>query len=239
VTNPNLRFCDKLLPDQPEHANLYSGKDFAESLYRTIAHASRIDNPHEEFKLTYTDMFRVEEMASNPVSLRFLQFLVTAIGARRVLEIGTFIGVSAMAFAKALPAGGEVVTIEKFDHFAAIAKKNFEANGLAGKIRLYQGDAFEIIDGLPKDKTFDLIFIDGNKERYKDYVLKTEPLLSEHGVMLVDDCFFHGDAINEPPESEKGAGVRAALDYAAARGDMVSIALPIANGLLMMTRSRN
>lgn len=230
------RFCDKLLPDQPEHTYHFRGHDYLAALYDVICRSSGIESPHEAFKLEHTDMFTVEEMASNPVSMRFFEFLIQVAGVRRVLEIGAFIGVSTMNFARALPPGGEVVSIEKFDHFAAIARKNFALNGLAERIRLLEGDAFEVIDALPEDETFDLIFIDGNKERYKDYVVKTEPLLSARGIMVVDDCFFHGDVANRTPVDAKGAGTRAFMDYAATREDYLRIALPIANGIFMMVR---
>lgn len=237
MSDKSVRFCDKLLPDQPEHTNYFrDGSDYNAALYEGICRASGIRSPLEEFKLEQTDKFTVEEMASNPVSLRYLQFLIHTAGVRRVLEIGAFIGVSAMYFARALPKEGEVVTIEKFDHFAEIARRNFAANGLDKRITLLQGDAFEIIEKLPRDKPFDLIFIDGNKERYKDYFVMTEPLLSPRGISLVDDCFFHGDAINSTPTNEKGRGVKAFLDYAATRNDYLRIALPLANGIMMMTR---
>jgi caffeoyl-CoA O-methyltransferase len=237
MTTKPVRFCDKLLPDQHEHTYYFKdGNDYVAALYDTICRASGIASPAQEFKLEQTDKFTVEEMASNPVSLRFLQFLIKVAGVKRVLEIGAFIGVSAMYFAKALPPGGEVVTIEKFDHFAGIARRNFAANGLADRITLLEGDAFEIIEKLPKNRLFDMIFIDGNKERYKDYFVKTEPLLSPRGIALVDDCFFHGDAVNATPTNEKGAGTRAFLDYAATRNDYVRIALPLANGIMMMVR---
>ena len=231
-----LRYCDKLLADQREHTYLYQGSDYAEDLFSTICHSSGISEPHVELDLLQTDRFTIEEMASNPVSLRFLQFLVRASNTRRVLEIGAFIGVSAIYLARALPADGEVVTIEKFDHFAKIARQNFSRNGVAGKVRLIEGDAREVLATLPRDKPFDLVFIDGNKERYKEYVELTEPLLSPRGIVAVDDCFFHGDAVNGQPSSEKGAGVRAVLRYAATREDLLRIALPLANGILLMMR---
>lgn len=234
---PEVRFWDKMLPDQHEHAHLYKGASFMQDLFTSICHSSGIRNPHEEFKLEQSDMFTVEEMASNPVAMRFLQFLMRVAGTRRVLEIGAFIGLSTMCFAKGLPADGEVVSIEKFDKFAAIARRNFELNGLSGKIRLHQGDAFEIIDGLPRNELFDLIFIDGNKERYKDYAVKTEPLLSRNGIMIVDDCFYHGDVLNPAPTDAKGVGTKAFMDYAAECDGWLRIALPLSNGLFMMVRN--
>lgn len=238
MPNAALRFCDKLLPDQAEHTYHYRGDDYVAALYDLICRSSGIKSPREEFELEHTDMFTVEEMASNPVSMRFMQFLIQVAGVRRVLEIGAFIGVSAMYFAKALPPGGEVVSIEKFDHFAALARRNFELNGLSDRIRLLEGDAFAVIEGLPRDEKFDMVFIDGNKERYKDYVLKTEPLLSQRGIMVVDDCFFHGDVANEAPVEKKGAGTRAFMDYAATRADYLRVALPLANGVYLMVRKQ-
>lgn len=232
-------FPDKLLPDQEQHTYHYTGRDFIGALYETICHASDIKSPHDEFVLDHTEKFTVEEMASNPVMLRFLQFILKISRARRVLEIGTFIGVSAMYFAKALPEDGEVVTIEKFDHFAAIARRNFEKNGLSKKIRLVEGDAFDVIARFPLHEKFDVVFIDGNKERYRQYMQMTEPLLSHQGIMMVDDVFFHGDAINAVPTTEKGHGGKAVLEYAAGLDKWLRIVSPLGNGLLMMVRKES
>jgi caffeoyl-CoA O-methyltransferase len=236
MNQKEIGFADKLLPDQREHAYRYTGADLAQSLYDGICRASGIEDPHKEFDLEYTEKCSVEEMASNPVSLRFLQFIVKISGAKRVLEIGTFIGVSALSIAKALPEDGEVVTIEKFDQFAAIARRNFEKNGLTKKIRLIEGDAYEAVASLPTGQKFDLVFIDGNKERYKQYMEMTDPLLASGGVMVVDDVFFHGDALNARPTTEKGEGVKAVLDYAAGLDGWLRIVIPLANGILMMVR---
>ena len=236
---PEVQFWDKILPDQPEHAHLYRGHAFMRDLFETVCRSSGIRDPHDEFRLEQSDMFTVEEMASNPIAMRFLQFLIHVAGVRRVLEIGAFVGLSTMSFAKALPADGKVVSIEKFDKFAAIARRNFELNGLSSKIDLFQGDAFELIDRLPRDQPFDLIFIDGNKERYKDYLIKTEPLLGKCGIMIVDDCFYHGDVLNAQPSDAKGVGTKACMDYLAGSSDWLRIALPLSNGLFMMTRRGN
>jgi predicted O-methyltransferase YrrM len=233
-----VQFYDHLLPNQSDLLRYFTGEKYEASLYATICRASGIRSPHEELVLEVSDKWTVEEMASNPVNLRFLQFLVRISGVRRVLEIGTFVGVSTIYFARAVGEQGEVVTIEKFDEFAAIARRNFVANGVSGRVRLLEGDAHEVMGTLPHDQPFDLIFIDGNKERYKDYFLMAEPLLSPRGLMVVDDCFFHGDAVNPTPSNAKGKGVREFLDYIAERDDYLRIALPVANGMMLITRDR-
>jgi caffeoyl-CoA O-methyltransferase/O-methyltransferase len=225
-----------MLPDQQEYAHLYTGDNLMKDLFSVVSASSGIQDPHEEFKLEQSDLFTVEEMASNPIALRFLQFIITVANVKRVLEIGAFIGLSTMSFAKALPEGGEVVSLEKFDKFAAIARKNFELNGLSDKIKLHQGDAFDIVDTLPKDQLFDMIFVDGNKERYKDYVVKTEHLLSPRGIMIVDDCFYHGDVLNKTTSDPKGKGTADFMTHAAGLEGWLRIALPLSNGIFMMIR---
>jgi predicted O-methyltransferase YrrM len=233
-------FHDKMLPDQPLHADQFGGPrdGFFPALFETIVRVSGIRTPYEELDLVTTDKFTVEEMGSNPIALRFLQLLIRLSSARRVLEIGAFIGVSAMYMAKALPSGGEVVTIEKFDHFADICRRNFARNGLADRITLLQGDAHTVIDGLPRDRLFDVMFIDGNKERYADYMRRLEPLLAPGGLMIVDDALFHGDALNPRPTTEKGQGVRDSLDLAAQWTSYCRVLLPIANGMLLLAKPR-
>lgn len=234
-----LAFFDKLLPNQREYSKLYTGHSPVEqALFESICRIGNIPRRYEDLQLEESDKVTMEEVGSNPAGLRLLSFLLVVSRARTVLEIGTFLGASAIHFARALPADGKVVTIEKFDHFAAIARRNIERNGLSGKIDVIEGDAIAAVDLLPDGQTFDLIFIDGDKGRYKDYFIKTERLLSPHGISVVDDCFFHGDALNAHPQTEKGQGVKNCLDYLAGRDDLIKVPLPISNGILLITRRR-
>ena len=73
---PEVKFWDKMLPDQPEHANLYKGSAFMHDLFEVVSRSSGIRNPHDEFKLEQSDLFTAEEMASNPIAMRFLQFVI-------------------------------------------------------------------------------------------------------------------------------------------------------------------
>src|SRR5262245_25380801 len=132
---------DKLLPPQATNNEYYRGAPDAYygELFEAISHVSGIKYHTDEFKLEQSDKVAIEEMVSSPVGVRFWQLLVKLSGARRVLEIGTYIGISAMAMARVMPAGGQVVTIEKFDHFAAIARRNFANNGLTDRIKLLEG----------------------------------------------------------------------------------------------------
>jgi predicted O-methyltransferase YrrM len=235
---PNLTLWDKILPDQPPNVEHFAGapETYYKALFETIVRASGIRPPLEDFDLELSELVPYEVMASNAIGLRLLQFLVKVTGARRVFEIGTYIGLSAMALARALPAGGEIVTVEKFDHFAGIARRNFARNGLADRIRLLEGDAFDLIGGLPRAQPFDIIFIDGNKERYAEYFDALEPLLRPGGLAIIDDCLFHGDVLNAKPRTEKGAGVKAFMELASRCTTWSRLALPISNGIMLMIK---
>lgn len=237
VQEKTLHPWDKLLPNQPFNSDQFSGSGSLEqSLYETIMWSTGLAAPEKRFKIESTELFTIEQMASNAVALGFLSWLLKLIGAKRVLEIGAFVGVSAMHFADSLPADGRVVTIEKFDHFAGIARRNFAANGFADRIDLVEGDAHVVLPSVKDRGPFDFAFIDGNKERYADYFRLVEPMMSERSIIVVDDVFFHGDALSPTPTSEKGRGVRAMLELAANSSDWQRAILPLTNGMMLMSR---
>jgi caffeoyl-CoA O-methyltransferase len=233
-----LKYSDKLLPNQAEQCKLFEGTDFPSRMYEVICQSSGIEDRFCSLQLSGSNRHTQEEMGSNPVTIAFLTFLIHVSGARRILEIGTFTGVSAIAFAKALPKGGRVLTVEKFPEFAAIARSNIEANGLGDVVQVLEGDAGDVLKGLHGHGTFDFIFIDGHKESYASYFEMADALASPNAIIVVDDCFFHGDALNKIPRTTKGQGVQDFLDAMTRRPNWVRIALPLSNGLFLATRRR-
>lgn len=237
MSRQKCKAWDKILPDQSANNHLYMGDtgDYHASLFQLISRTCGIDSPEMGFRLQASDRFTIEEMASNLINLRFLEFLIRQSGCRHVLEIGCFIGLSALTMARALPEDGRVQTIEKFDEFADIAEANFASNGYDEKISLWRGDAFIVMDGFD-DAGFDFVFVDGNKERYADYVEKAERLVAPGGLIVIDDVLFHGDALNDKPSTDKGCGVRQLLEMAAGRADFHRTLLPIGNGVLVLEK---
>jgi len=154
--------------------------------------------------------------------------------AQSALEIGTFVGRSAIAIAKALPPLGRVVTIEKFDKYGEIALRNIQRNGLESQISVVVGDALEVLTNGSLDGLFDLIFVDGDKENYLEYVKRGLELLSPNGLIIVDDIFFQGDVFNETPTSAKGAGVKACLEWVSKQEFLDITVVPITNGMLLI-----
>lgn len=233
-----LTFRDKILPSQPAFQELFEGgeQDFYAALHDTLMRFGSLKLPTEEFQLEQSEEVTIEAMASSPTILRFLQLLILLKQPRRILELGTFIGISAMSMARVLPDDGRVITMEKYSHFADLARRNFLKNGLSHKIQLIQGDAFEELRTLGRTERFEMIFLDGNKERYGDYLPLLEPLLGSQGLLVVDDVFFHGDVLNEQPKSAKGLGVKGLLEAVERKEGYQKVILPIGNGLMLMVK---
>lgn len=123
-------------------------------------------------------------------SASLLEILIKANKARTVLEIGTAIAYSTIRIAAALPENGIVYTIEKSTDMIPIALNNIEASGLTHKIKLLKGDAMRIL--LKMDTSFDLIFLDADKEDYTRLFQFSLPLLKKGGLYLVDNLLWHG-----------------------------------------------
>lgn len=234
----DARSWDRILPNQEFNRTCFQGDDdsFNKSLDQLLKKFSLCHDPLSHFDLVNTPMFTIDQMASIPTCLDFLTFLIRVCRCRNVLEIGSFIGLSAMWMAEALPEDGKVVTLEKFDHFADIARQNFERNGLNEKITLIEGDAFEILKNDLGKNSFDLVFVDGNKERYDEYIKLVGPLVSPKGIIVVDDILFHGDVLNDTPTTEKGMGAQRAMDLVLSWEDWHVTLLPLSNGMMLVTR---
>ena len=233
-----LSYQDLMLPNQDFLRRDFDGDEtqLYLSMFGAIVNSTEIIPPAEEFDLVQSSRFSVEEMASHPILLRLLQFLIHISRAKHVLEIGAFIGVSAMSMARALPADGRLTTIEMFSEFADICRQNFAQNELADRINLLEGDAMEVLPTLSA-QTFDFIFLDGNKERYTEYFELIDKLLSPQGLIVVDNMFCCGDTLNDTPDTAKAAGVKNFLEYAHRRRDYVRVLLPVYDGVMLMYKT--
>ncbi len=127
---------------------------------------------------------------------RFLELLVFATGARRVLEIGTFTGYSSLAMAPGLPADGTITSLEVDPGHAATARRHIEASPHRDRITVVEGPALESLARL--DGPFDLVFIDADKPGYDQYFEAVLPKLAPRGLILADNTLFHGGVLDAP-----------------------------------------
>ena len=230
---------EKTLPNQGPNSHLFRGlrANYEKTMFEGLTHLLEISSSVESYGLEAPQEWSVAEMGSSRLHLHFLQFLIRLTGARQVLEIGTFVGLSAIAFANSIPTGGRVTTIEKFPKFADIAKRNVTRNVLDHKIRVIVGDALEVLGDSSWSDEFDFIFIDGDKSNYLNYVELGLNRLSHNGLIIVDDIFFQGDVFNDPPNSEKGHGVKNCLQWVCGQQSLHASVLPVGNGILLIRKS--
>lgn len=137
---------------------------------------------------------------------KLLQMLVEISGARRILEIGTLGGYSAIHFARALPEDGGLLSLELEERHAEVARRNVERAGLSDRVEVRVGDARQSLEGLVEggEGPFDLIFIDADKEGYPEY-LDWSLRLSRPGTLILGDNAIREGSVIDPDDSTSRA----------------------------------
>ena len=150
------------------------------------------------------------EINVSPNEGRLLQLFAELVGARRILEIGTLGGYSAIHFARALPKDGALISLELEERHAEVARQNVERAGLSEKIEIRVGDARESLAALNEngEGPFDLVFIDADKEGYPEY-LEWSLRLSRPGSLILADNTVRGGSVLDP----RDGSARATREY--------------------------
>ncbi|MGH8987283.1 MAG: O-methyltransferase [Acidimicrobiales bacterium] len=156
-----------------------------------------------------------------------LHVLVRALGARRVLEIGTLAGYSTIWMAKALPDGGTVVTLELDPHHAEVARSNFVRAGVDGVVQLRLGPALDSLAAIEGEdgRPFDLVFVDADKPTYPEYVRWALRLARPGTLLVVDNVVRDGRILDPRAEDPGDVGTRRALEVMGAEPRLLVTAL--------------
>jgi caffeoyl-CoA O-methyltransferase len=178
----------------------------------------------------------VPQMLTGPVEGRFLEMLVWASGARRVLEIGTYSGYSALAMAAALPDDGELITCDVWEEANEIARRYAAESPHGSKVDFRLGPALETIETL--QGPFDLVFIDADKENYINYFHATLPLLAERGLIVFDNTLWSGRVVDGYDDgAPQTKAFRELNDALAADTRGVVVMLPIRDGVTLFRKA--
>jgi caffeoyl-CoA O-methyltransferase len=166
---------------------------------------------------------------------RYLEMLTFALGARTVLEIGTFGGYSALAMAPGLAPGGRIITCEISDVHAEFARRHIAASPYADRIEVVVGPAIETIATL--EGPFDLVFIDADKASYPDYFEAVLPKLSPRGLIAADNTLWSGRVLDLADTSEDTVALRRFNDALAADRRVVVVQTTIRDGVTLIRRA--
>jgi caffeoyl-CoA O-methyltransferase len=203
--------------------------DYAEA--HTTPPTDLLDRLAEETKATLS----APQMLTGAVEGRFLQFLVYATGARRILELGTFSGYSSISMAAALPPGGRIDTCEISEEHAAVANRYIAEAGYDDRITVHMGPGLETVASLEGE--FDFVFIDADKENYVNYYEAVLPRLSPHGLIAADNTLWSGRVLDDSDDSEGTEAIRAFNEHVIADERVVSVMLTVRDGITLIRRA--
>ena len=178
---------------------------------------------------------RIPQMMTGPVEGRLLELLVWSSGARRILELGTYSGYSALSMAPALPEDGHIDTCEIDAEHAAVARRYFDRSPFGSRITLHLGPALETIARL--DGPFDLVFIDADKKNYGNYYEAVLPKLAPRGLIVVDNTLWGGSVVDAAENDGATAAIRIFNDGIAADPRVVCVQLTVRDGITLIRRA--
>jgi caffeoyl-CoA O-methyltransferase len=173
-------------------------------------------------------------MLSGHVQGKFLQLISTVLKPRRILEIGTFTGYSALCLAGGLIPDGQLHTIELRETDGATAQKNFNESSCRDKIHLHIGNAMDIIPQL--NEIWDLVFIDADKTGYLDYYKLVLPRVKTGGVLLADNVLFHGEVLEEKISGKNAQAIQRFNEYVQKDAMVENVLLTMRDGILFIVK---
>lgn len=180
----------------------------------------------------------LHRMLCGPLECSLLKSLIHLNGSKKILELGTFTGYSALSMAEALPEDGIVVTIDKNKKINEVAKKFWSQSIHGKKIEALFGEALEVLKTL--EGHFDLIFIDADKRNYKNYFDHCLELLSEKGAIVVDNVLWSGRVVDgySSDEDKSTIYLQEFNNYIASREDLIKTLLPIRDGIYLIQKRK-
>lgn len=183
-------------------------------------------------------------MLSGSIQGELLRIIVQTSGAKRILELGTFTGYSAISLASALPEDGHLDTLELNDELEDLILEGFDRAGLSDKIALHIGDCKETLQrfrtgmgltdcSMPdSDKLYDIVYMDANKREYCEYYDLVFDMVRPGGLILADNVLWDGKVCQDPlPQDKQTLGIARFNDMVSSDPRVESVILPLRDGL--------
>ncbi|MFN8160623.1 MAG: O-methyltransferase [Solirubrobacterales bacterium] len=184
----------------------------SDELHRYAVEHSTRDEVLEELGAETAALGDVSVMQMAPEQAALTTLLVSSVGARTALEVGTFTGYGSIAIARGLAPGGRLVTCDRSEEWTQIAARHFERAGLSASIEVRIGPALETLRSLRGEGSYDFAFIDADKSEYPDYYEECLRLLRPGGMLMVDNVFRDGTVIDPEVDDERVRGIRTLND---------------------------
>ena len=173
----------------------------------------------------------IKRMQISISQCHFLHLIVKISNTKKILEIGTFTGLSALTMSLSLPNDGELVTLDKNIERNKIASNFFKKAKQENKIKTFIGPALDSINNLKKNKKrFDIVFIDADKENYKNYYNKSLDLIEKNGLIIVDNVLWHGEVADINKKDKLTSIIREFNSYINRDNRTENLIIPVGDG---------
>jgi len=163
----------------------------------------------------------------------FLTLLAHLLGARSIVEVGTFTGYSSICLARGLAPGGRLLCCDVSEEWTAVARRYWERAGLTDRIELRIAPALDTLRALPERAEIDLVFIDADKTNYRNYYETLLPRVRPGGLFVFDNVLWMGEVANPANQDESTVAIRALNDALAADARVDTVMLPVADGVTL------
>ena len=174
----------------------------------------------------------IKRMQISISQCHFLHLIVKISNIKKILEIGTFTGLSGITMTLSLPSDGELVTLDKNVESNKIASNFFKKAKQENKVKIIIGPALESINNLEnKEQKFDLVFIDADKENYKNYYNQSLDLIKKNGLIIIDNVLWHGEVVDKKKQDKFTKIIREFNTYVNSDKRTENLIFPIGDGL--------
>ena len=197
----------------------------------------RKDTLVDELEKETKALGKVAQMQIAKEQGQFLEIIVNISKAKSCLEIGRFTGLSTLYLARGLPSDGKIVTVDNSEEFLPLAKKYWDKDGLTSKIESIIGAGVDVMQSLiDRQHTFDVIFIDADKNNYPNYYELSLSLVPSNGIIIIDNMLWHGDVADTSKNDSQTKTIRD-LSLQINQDDRVEFSLlPLSDGLLFIRK---
>ena len=195
-------------------------------------HSLELDPIQKEIILHNQNLGNIKRMQIAVSQCHFLHLIIKISNIKKILEIGTFTGLSTLSMSLALPENGELITLDKNEKTSEIAINFFKKAKQENKIKIITNPAIESLNDLKKNnKKFDLVFIDADKENYKNYYDLSLELIGTNDLIIVDNVLWHGEVVNKNNKDKLTSIIKEFNKYVNNDERIENLIMPLGDGL--------
>ncbi len=210
-------------------SNLTVNKEIEEYINNN---STKLDSVQNEIISYNEGLGDIKRMQISISQCHFLHLLIKVSKIKKILEIGTFTGLSTLSMSLALPDDGSVIALDKNKETSNTAVNFFKKAAQENKIKLIIAPAIESLNNLRDQKQkFDLVFIDADKENYKKYFNHSVDLIDKDGLIVIDNVLWHGEVINNNKQDRLTVSIREFNSYVNKDKRVENLIIPLGDGL--------